>query len=461
MPRRHAVHLVKAMHVEQLESRSLLAGDISVYIGRDNLFILGDNAANQIAVVQLAAGTYAVVGFNGTTVEGESDPFVVEGITGKIDIDLKRGNDLVGVGNDPANLIALAQIFGFGSELGDAGELQTDLEDLLAEAAAPERLFVPHDLIVRTGDGRDGVAVIGDIGGRLHANLGEGNNTLAVVNSLIEDDLFARGGKGHDDLFVDNTVVAQMLDVNLGDGENIVEFWNSFAGQSAAVTTGRHADIIDFGDSVIEQNLKIRTGAGSDEVFAHAHDGEGIGVGGNVEVITGSQGDYVELEGLVLGNVTVNTGEHGDGVLLTLLAVEKNLNVFLGSGDDGLAGAGVVVLGNALLDAGAGTDEISLLSFAVNQLFTAQMGTGDDELEIFESTAAKALLRGGSGADTLNWDDPDFAPNVVVKQFEVVNQLEEEDVPEDVTVVESSGSITLYVTVGIGAGDYSSDLNPP
>ncbi len=454
MPRR------RAMHVEKLESRSLLAGDISVYIGRGNLFVLGDNAVNQVAVLQLDAGTYAVVGFNGTTVEGEADPFVVEGITGKIDVDLKRGDDLLGVGNDPAGLIALAQAFGFGSELGDAAALQSDLEDLLAEAAAPERLFVPRDLVVRTGDGRDGVGVIGDIGGRLHANLGEGNNALAVVNSLIEDDLIVRGGKGHDDLFVDITAVAQMLDVNLGEGENIVEFWNSFAGQSAVVTTGRHADTIDFADSVVEQNLTIRTGAGSDDVFAHAHDGDGIGVGGNVDIVTGSQGDYVELEGLVLGNVTVNTGEHGDGVLLTLLAVEKNLNVILGSGNDGLAGAGVLVLGNALLDAGAGTDEISLLAFAVDQIFTALMGAGDDELEIFEFTAKKAVLRGGPGTDTLNWDDQDFAPIVDVKQFEVLNQLEEEEVPEDVTVVESSASITLYVTVTIATGDYSSDLNP-
>ena len=453
MPRRHA------LHVEKLESRSLLAGDISVHIGRDNLFVVGDNAANQVAVMQLAAGTYAVVGFNGTTVEGEADPFVVEGITGKIDIDLKRGNDLVGVGNDPASLIALAQIFGFGSELGDAGELQSDLEDLLAQAAAPERLFVPRDLAIRTGDGRDGVGVIGDIGGRVHANLGEGNNTLAVVNSLIENDLIARAGKGHDDLFVDTTVVAQTLDVNLGEGENIVDFWNSFVGHSAVVITGRHADIIDFADSVVEHNLTIRTGAGSDEVFAHAHDGDGIGVGGNLEIVTGSQEDYVELEGLVLGNVTVNTGEHGDGVLLTLLGVEKNLNVILGSGNDALAGSGVVVFGNALLDAGAGTDEISVLAFAVDQLFTALMGAGDDELEIFESTAAKAVLRGGSGADTLNWDDPDFAPLVDVNQFELVNQLEEEEVPEDISVVGSSAAIVLYVVISTGGSSTSFDIS--
>jgi hypothetical protein len=439
MPRR------RELHWEQLESRVLLAGDISVHVSRNNLYV-GDQAANQVAILQLDAGTYAVVGLGSTTVEGQAEPFVASGITGKIDVDLKGGNDLVGFGNDPASLIALAQIFGFGSELGDAQQLEAELEDLLAQAAAPARLFVPRNLELRTGDGRDGAAVLGDIEGKLHADLGAGDNALAVVNSFIGGDLIARGGKGHDDLFVDVTAVAQKLDANLGDGENIVEFWDSFAGKSAVVVTGKHADTIDFADSVIEQNLTVRTSAGDDEVLAHAHEGDGIGVGGNVDIVTGSQGDYVKLEGLVLGNVTVNTGEHGDGVLLDLLAVEKNLKVNLGSGNDGLAASGVLVLGNAALDAGAGTDEISLLVFAVDQLLTAQMGTGDDELEIFESTAAKAVLRGGSGTDKLNSDNPDFAPNLDVKQFEDSNLIEEEEVPEDIDVAPSS-SITLTVVV--------------
>src|SRR5688572_26321332 len=109
----------RPMFLESLESRAMLAGDISVNVSGGNLIVRGDNAANQIAILKLGSGEYAVAGFNGTTVEGSADPFIATGVRGNIDVDLKSGNDLLGVGNDVAGLIALGQSLGFG-EIGRA-----------------------------------------------------------------------------------------------------------------------------------------------------------------------------------------------------------------------------------------------------------------------------------------------------------------------------------------------------
>lgn len=414
----------RQLFLESLESRAMLAGDISVNVSGGNLIVRGDNAANQVAILKLASGQYAVAGFNGTTVKGSADPYIAKGVTGNFDVDLKGGNDLLGIGNDVNGLINLAQNLGFGAALGDAAALQTDLEALLADAGAPARLNVPRNLIVRGGSGSDGVGFTGDVGRDLNANLSSGNNTLAIVNSKIGDDVIARGGGQNDLVLIESSEIDEVLDVYLGHGTNNLDVADSSIGQSAIVITGKNNDFVDFADVSIDDNVIVRTSSGADEVYVHSHEGAGIDIGGNVDIDTGSNADFVEVgEGSVGGSVNIRTGDHLDEVNLLDLQVRRNVIVLLGSGNDFLFAENVRVRGVATIDAGSGNDNVTLDTCTVDKVFTAIMGSGRDTLQIFASSADLAVLIGGSDFDTLNVDDEDFADDAVVVLFEDVNVI--------------------------------------
>jgi hypothetical protein len=413
----------RPMFLESLESRAMLAGDISVNVSGGNLIVRGDNAANQIAILKLGSGEYAVAGFNGTTVEGSADPFIATGVRGNIDVDLKSGNDLLGVGNDVAGSIALAQALGFGADLGNAAALQTQLETLLADAEAPVRLTVPRNLIVRAGGGRDGVGVSCDVGGDINANLGSGNNTLAIFNSTVGDDVIARGGGQNDLVLIEGSEIDGVLDTNLGSGTNNLEATETSIGQSVIAIGGKNRDIVHLIDSSIDDHVIARTGSGDDDVLIHSHQGSGSEVGGNIDADTGSGSDFVDLDGQVGGSVIIRTGDGIDEVGLFDLNVRRNVIVLLGSGNDFFTAENVRVRGVATIDAGSGDDEVVLDTCTVDKVFTAIMGSGRDRLSIFASAADLAVLIGGSGTDTLNVDDEDFADDAVVVLFEDVNVI--------------------------------------
>ena len=79
------------MGLEPLESRLLMAGDVSVSVSGGDLLISGDGDDNQILIVE-SGGTFDVLGQAGTTVNGGED---ITGLAGDILIDMDRGDDRV------------------------------------------------------------------------------------------------------------------------------------------------------------------------------------------------------------------------------------------------------------------------------------------------------------------------------------------------------------------------------
>lgn len=407
----------RKLKLEHLETRAMLAGNVTVSVSGGNLLVRGDNSSNQIAIVQVDTGAYAVVGLNGTKVNGSVDPVVKSGVKNNIDVDLKKGNDVVGIGNDIDALSQWAEASGISLP-------EVDLPE-----GAPDTLKVPKHLNLKLGDGNDAAAVIAKVGLRINADLGNGNDTLIIQDSKVGDDIIVRGGNGHDYLYTQGAQVAQMFDVNMGNGRNSVELWDSSVGQSAVIKSGKDADYVDVADSSIKDNLIVRTGNGHDEVYAHSHGGEGMVVGKNVDIDTGSGNDYVEVAGGVKKLVKVAAGSGNDEVFFENLEA-KDLTVLLGAGNDYLTAYNVEIDNNARLDAGAGNDRAYIEDSAVNTLFTALMGAGNDLLEICNSYAKKANLDGGAGRDELSSDYPTPLPSSVkVKNFELFSECEDEVEP--------------------------------
>jgi hypothetical protein len=420
----------RRLKLEHLETRAMLAGNVSVSVSGGNLLVRGDNSSNQIAIVQFDVGKYAVVGLNGTKVNGSTDPVVKGGVKNNIDVDLKNGHDILGIGNDIGLLEDLAY------------EYDLELPEIDFPEGTPKCLTVPKHLNIKLGSGNDVAGVVAKVGLRINADLGSGNDTLGIIDSQVKDDIIVRGGSGSDLVGIVETKISQMLDVNLGDGDNILGVEDVSIGESAVVITGKHDDEVYFGNSSIKHNLIVRTGSGHDgvvvgssigvtEAEGESSGGYGIEVGNNVDIDTGSGNDYVDVSGDIDNLLKVSTGSGHDEVYMYYVEAE-DLVALLGSGNDYLSAYGVKVHDDALLDAGSGNDSAYIRYSEVDDVLTALMGSGSDFLEICDSWAKKANLDGGSGKDELRSDLPDPLPSSVkVKNFEYFSECydNEEETP--------------------------------
>jgi hypothetical protein len=80
--------------MEGLERRNLLAGDVAVAVDDGDLLITGDDADNQIMIVQTGDEEYTVTGLDGTLINGE-DEYVAEGVDDDVHIEMGDGDDAV------------------------------------------------------------------------------------------------------------------------------------------------------------------------------------------------------------------------------------------------------------------------------------------------------------------------------------------------------------------------------
>ena len=438
----------RRMFLEQLEPRTLLAGNVGVSVSGGDLILRGNGRDNRIAILQLGRREYAVVGFGGTTVERSGRPLIVRGIDGSIATDLKGGDDLLLVGNDPQLLIQIARDFG---DLQDDPEtLEAELLDLLSQAGAPQHFSAAGNLVVRSGAGHDTVALVGDIGRELAADLGGGDNSLVLVDSVIGGDLAARAGRGRDAVILAGVLVGGSLELNLQAGRNVIDAFVLLVGENATFITGNQDDKVDVNHAAIGEDLVVRLGKGDDYIRA-TMSGGGIEVGGGVDIDTGAGRDEVRLRGRVWGNASIRTGSQGDLVLLWQLVVHNDLFVDTGSGQDGFGAEEVRVRRNMNVNTGSQADGVFFTGLVVDGRLTTLLGSDADFARVIETTAKEAIVRGGSGRDTLHIDAFSLPVNAVVKQFEDIALLvaaEEEEEQPPPPPSSSGGSTSGSITSG-------------
>ncbi len=353
--------------LESLESRTLLAGDVSVDVVGGNLKLRGDNECNGVLIVQLGSGRYAVVGFDHdgapTTINGQDEPVIVRGVKHNFLIDLRGGDDLLGIGNDVELLADLA------GELGFADIIPTGEPPV--EGISDSRLRVPKSLIVHTKDGEDGVIVNAHVGHSAVINTGKHSDGIAIADSRIGDNVVLRTEKGEDGVLIENVVVEGHLNVHTGhDADTLLVSLSDI--RHAVLNTGHGNDGLGVSETQFDRELVLLTEQGHDQVIVNV---------------------------VAAGRILLHTGSGNDVVGMAALAIDDDLIIHTGSGDD--------------------TVEIS--DTDVDDLFAAFLGSGDDELSIFGSSARKTLLRGGSGFDILNVDDLSFADRVDEHQFDEIN----------------------------------------
>jgi hypothetical protein len=357
----------RRLALEPLETRTLLAGNVSVDEVGGNLKLRGDEECNGVLIVQLGSGRYAVVGFDHdgapTTINGGADPVIVRGIKHNFLIDLRQGDDLLGIGNNVELLADLATELGFEDVLNSG--------DLPAEEIPDVQLRVPKSLIVHTKDGEDGVVMTADVRYDAIVHTGKHADGIAFADSDIGDDVILRTDKGQDGVLLENIDVDGHLNVHTGhDGDTLLVSLSSV--RHAVLNTGHGSDSLGVSETEFARELVLLAEQGNDDVI--------------VNVVAA---DRIHLD----------SGSGNDQVGLAALAIDDDLIIHTHGGDD--------------------TVEIS--DSDVDDLFAAFLGTDDDVLSIGGSSARKALLRGGPDFDILNVDSLSFAGKIDREQFEDVN----------------------------------------
>jgi hypothetical protein len=421
----------RRLWAEHLESRAMLAGNVTASVRGGSLFVRGDSDDNQVGIVQLDSDSYAVVGVAGTSVNGTVDGvFVANGVTANITADLGNGDDLLGVGNDPQAIVDTRFDFSFEAEitaaLGDPDAVAAAVQAELDAAAAPATFALPGSLIIRLGNGFDAAAVIGDIGGSINANLGNGTNNGFSLDSFssVGGSVVVTGGAGADEAVIQDSEIGGSLILSLSNGENLVTVQNVDIGGSAVINTGKHIDDIEINDTDIRFGLVINSGAGDDDIHADdATGGDGIQAGGAVVINSGAGHDHVQFSGDALA-VTIITGNGSDGVDIFDSSIVASLVVNTGNDADAISineitsGRlnGVVEVGGAvILDAGAGNDNdtidtldasaqsagITIFDLDVGSTLIVRLGSGHDSFEADGlDVGLTALLDAGAGNDT-------------------------------------------------------------
>jgi hypothetical protein len=233
---------------QQLESRHLMAGNVTAAITNHSLNLTGDNGSNQIEIEQVGANLFKVNGENGTTVNGKaSQQFSV---TGNISANFKAGDDqLVLQGNSSTG--------GYMTLPGSVNVVLGDGKNNFDMYKA----YISGNLSVTGGSGADSVDLqngavgLGTYNGGSNdctMNLGGGKSDIHLNYMQIERDLFIN----------DNSSVFDLI---------LVE--GSYVGRNASIQTGSGNDNVQINEFYCKGRLNIATGAGGDQVVL----GETIG----------------------------------------------------------------------------------------------------------------------------------------------------------------------------------------
>lgn len=428
------------MHLECLERRLPLAGDVTAQLVGSTLRLTGDSLGNDVVVASAPGGRIAVIG-NATTINGGSSAFVTSAAVTAIVADLRGGADAIGFGNR-AQDFAGTRLFVDTLLFPDASPLPFDvttLQDAIDAVSGGVTSFtIPGDVTVNAGGGNDGVGITGTVGGSVVVNLGQANegNGLTIggesAASRVRGSVTVTGGGQADVVGIGNVVVDGRVSLSLGDGDNL--FFG--AGETAtafgalAYTGGANADVVALsGDVTVGSDVRISTGLqGADAVgFYNSEAGATVKVRGNVVVNTGTgnDGDTVDLVGDIRGSVTVQTGAGRDTVSVSSLvvwnsfdgsepfptfetagpsAIGRDLTINTGAGRD-LISIGTSTVGRHVrIDAGLGNDRVAIDNLRVGRNLFVGLGAGNDALEVKNLRAAAAVLAGGIGSNSLVTD---------------------------------------------------------
>ncbi len=284
--------LGRSLSFESLESKQMLAGDVTVSVVAGTMVVKGDDAGNHVQITQGANGTsFIVKGLDGTTVKmndttAPETGLVVTGVKG-IAVNMGSGEDTVDVAGVQIQR-ALTIETGGGAD-------HVNITNTRAGAAITVLTGADNDTVqigaVSTQTGLKAALSSSDAnvraGAALTVLLGDGDDSVSVDSASAIGAQTFLGGSGGDSFNLRNVRAASLVvEGGLGDGADTVNVSNAKA-VAAVFAMGGGADSVNVGDSQFT-SLNAAMGGGDDHLTL-------TNVKSKVTVLVGGEGSGDEL----------------------------------------------------------------------------------------------------------------------------------------------------------------------
>ena len=287
---------------EALEPRVLLDGNVTAKVVKGKLRIRGDGGDNGVEITQGAdLNQFVVTPTGSTTVNGLSDPAILNNVTKNVVVHLRGGDDELTALDFQAPKGVIVNM-GPGTDIATVQSGWAKAGVMVRTGLGPDNLSISYSQFegwfkVNTGRGDDWVGcrdvevdklcriVLGpgddvgnfnaiDIGGRTRVNTGPGNDEFHIYDTSPTMDNNFRGRfrltygnrRGADFLSIDNATFHERAKVKMKQSSADVMMKRVNAMKQLELRTGKRADTVTLQESVFDQQLTIQLGGGWDNL---------------------------------------------------------------------------------------------------------------------------------------------------------------------------------------------------
>ena len=247
-------------HFDSLESRKMLAGNISVQVNNaGDIRIIGDSEANEFTLdaddggggtdLVITGTNGTTVTFNGTTAASQVITLDTASTVGRnLRIFTRSGDDVVTVNDtDVAGTLLIRS--GSGDDTVNLGT------GTYANAG------------ISTQSGQDAISLnTVTIDSNLGVSTGSDDDTLDLQTVTVGNTALLVGSRGSDDIMIDGSQFNQIV-FSAGSGSDTGQLSNSNATGRAIASMGSGADSLDFAADVVFSDTSIFSGGGGDDSF--------------------------------------------------------------------------------------------------------------------------------------------------------------------------------------------------
>jgi hypothetical protein len=321
---------------EFLESRHLMAGNITAAQVGGDLIVEGDQLDNYLIIRQLTADSYRLSGSRDgtpdTMVNGQVTDVTVNGVSGNVVIRLAGGDDQLGISNS-MQTIPKALIIE-GGEGDDRIYVDSAIigTELVVDAGAGNDFFdcarssVGTGVVYRLGDGSDfGRFFYGTIAGDAVLDGGSGNDALGLMYARVGAYSALDGGSGSDELYASGSFLNNHAALRGQQGADSILLINSQFSTSALVDHGTEFGFTWSFGSILSSTFVLGSGP-------HSIDLTGSSIG-RLELGLGGLNDTVYIRDSFVDAVFAALGDGSDQVVAERSFINRGSFV-AGSGFD-------------------------------------------------------------------------------------------------------------------------------
>jgi len=213
------------------------------------------------------------------------------------------------------------------------------------------------------------------------------------------------------------------VNVEMGDGDDIVESSNARPGGNFSIKAGQGDDFVGVGNATVGGDMNIDFEGTADLIMSR------IAVDKNLSVVTKDGNDQISVEvNIAVGeDLNISTGK-GDDIVTVANAVNptpvdigKSLTIDTDEGADRVTVLNVTTGEDLNVNTGKGDDRIRLEDVASGKSLSVSADDGDDFVSATNVAAAiDAIFNGGAGTDTLDDNGITAGSKLEIKDFEFI-----------------------------------------